>query len=146
MNFQEYRKIENMMDILVEKTMEKSTCLKRKVGSMLYFPGLTNREAFNGPPLSPCLSCERKNSPPYEDYYLCNSWHAETKLIITSSLPRDFFISGKFLTTFFPCKSCAINIVGVGIRKVFFRDYVICKEYENTFNFLKKSGVEVYWV
>lgn len=139
----------SVMTQLEETRKKKSPCLKkdRQIAAALASEGNRLIIATNTPPTPKlvCSECCRKNNLPGEDSYNCPALHAEVKCIITGLNYRYPMMESSLVTTHFPCIHCAMLIVYVGIKKVYYRyEYYAWEEKEVVIGFLNVADVEIH--
>jgi dCMP deaminase len=102
----------------------RSTCLRRKVGSIIVRGKQIVSTGYNGAPqgVAHCLDlgCARDGVPSGERSELCRGAHAEQNAINFSARYGISIEGATVYTTHFPCSWCAKSIVNAGIRRVVF--------------------------
>ena len=106
---------------------ERSTCLKRRVGSVLVKDSHILSTGYNGSPsgFKHCTSetCVRQKLKSGEKPELCRGVHAEINCIIQAAMHGTSIKGNTTLyTTHFPCMSCLKLIVNAGIEKLVYRE------------------------
>ena len=131
------------MAILVS---ERSTCLRRKVGSVLVKNNQLIASGYNGVPkkIQHCdeKGCTRKenNVPSGEKHELCRGVHAEQNTIVQSALNGTPLENAVLYTTNYPCVICAKMIINAEIETVY-----VLGEYPDKISkeLFKEAGIEV---
>jgi len=107
---------------------DRSTCLRRKVGSILVKDKRILATGYNGAPagLKHCeeVGCLRVDSsiPSGERHELCRGLHAEQNVIIQAAY-HGITINGSILyCTNKPCVICSKMIINAGIKKIYYED------------------------
>ena len=131
-------KINYYLDI-AQTVSERSTCLRRRFGSIIVKNDSIVATGYNGAPrgrknCSDLASCKREemNIPRGERYELCRSIHAEANAIIAASrenmLGADLYMSctdpktGEIVPNTCSCMMCKRQIINAGIERVFVRE------------------------
>lgn len=125
---------------------ERSTCLRRKIGSVLVRDKQILSTGYNGAPKDHphCLDIgcireelEIKSGTELEN---CRAVHAEMNAIIQCALHGVSTENATLYVNAYPCKICARMIINSGIKRV-----VTIGEYSDKdgLELLKKSGIEV---
>ena len=124
---------ENYYLDIAEIVSERSTCLRRRFGSIIVKNDSIVATGYNGAPrgrknCSDLASCKREemNIPRGERYELCRSVHAEANAIIaahrTEMLGATLYLvgfeNGEELQDPLPCVLCARMLRNAGIRRV----------------------------
>ena len=120
--------IDNYFMNIALMVSSRSTCLRRKVGSVIVRGKQIVSTGYNGAPkgLEHCLDirCAREGVPSGERSELCRGAHAEQNAINFSARYGIAIEGATVYTTHLPCSWCAKSIVNAGIRRVvFFHDY-----------------------
>ena len=129
---------ENYYLDIAQTVAERSTCLRRKVGSIIVKNDVIVSTGYNGAPrgrknCSDLMYCMRDKLkiPRGERYELCRSVHAEANCII--SAPRTRMIgatlylacldakTGELFGDVEPCSMCKRTIINAGVEKVVIR-------------------------
>ncbi|TES87175.1 dCMP deaminase family protein [Candidatus Aerophobetes bacterium] len=105
----------------------RSTCLRRKVGTLLVKDKRILSTGYNGPPRdlphceeTGCLR-DKLKIPSGERQEICRGLHAEQNAIIQAAL-YGIPVKGSVLyCTHQPCLTCAKMIINVGITKIVFQ-------------------------
>lgn len=124
---------------IAQTVAERSTCLRRKFGSIIVNNDEIIATGYNGAPrgrkncidLDECTR-EKLNIPRGERYEMCRSVHAEANAIISASR-RDMIgatiylvcvdpITGEVVPGISSCAMCKRMIINAGINKVVIRD------------------------
>jgi len=131
---------------MAEFAAERSTCLNRKVGSVLVRDGMIISTGYNGAP---------KNLPHCEDVGcirnrmgilsgqrldLCRAAHAEANAIVQAASLGVSTQNAHIYSTLLPCPMCSCLIINSGITRVVYRDH-----YPEVLGYtmLTNSGIEV---
>ena len=106
---------------------KRSTCIKRKVGSVLVADSHILSTGYNGSPsgFKHCTSetCVRQNLKSGEKPELCRGVHAEINCIIQAAMHGTSIKGDTTLyTTHFPCMSCLKLIINAGIKKLVYKE------------------------
>ncbi len=106
----------------------RSTCLRRRVGSVIVQGKQLVSTGYNGAPqgISHCLDigCGREGVPSGERSELCRGAHAEQNAINFSARYGISIDGATIYTTNLPCSWCSKSIINSGIiRVVFLHDY-----------------------
>ena len=106
---------------------ERSTCLKRKVGSVLVKDSHILSTGYNGAPsgFNHCTpeTCVRQNLKSGEKPELCRGVHAEINCIIQAAIHGTSILGNTILySTHFPCMSCLKLIINAGIKSLVYRE------------------------
>ncbi len=107
----------------------RSTCLRRKVGSVLVRDRRILTTGYNGAPQGIC-HCEERgclreelNVPSGQRHEICRGLHAEQNAIIQAALHGVSTQGSVLYTTDQPCSLCAKMIVNANIKKIIFDGY-----------------------
>ena len=106
---------------------ERSTCIKRKVGSVLVKDSHILSTGYNGSPsgFKHCTSetCVRQNLKSGQKPELCRGVHAEINCIIQAAM-HGTSIKGDttLFTTHFPCMNCLKLIINAGIKNLVYKE------------------------
>ena len=106
---------------------ERSTCIKRKVGSVLVKDSHILSTGYNGAPsgFNHCTpeTCVRQNLKGGEKPELCRGVHAEINCIIQAAIHGTSILGNTILySTHFPCMSCLKLIINAGIKRLVYRE------------------------
>jgi dCMP deaminase len=106
----------------------RTTCLRRRVGSVIVKDKQIVSTGYNGSPqgMPHCLEigCARENVPSGERSELCRGAHAEQNAINFAARFGISIEGATVYTTHLPCSWCAKSIVNAGItRVVYLHDY-----------------------
>ena len=124
----------------------RSTCLRRKVGSVIVKDKHVLTTGYNGVPsgLKHCeeIGCLRikEKIPSGQRHELCRGLHAEMNALIQAAKFGISIEGSTFYCTVHPCILCAKMIINSGIRRV-----VIKEGYpdENAVNIFKEAGIKI---
>ncbi|GAJ07869.1 unnamed protein product, partial [marine sediment metagenome] len=102
---------------------KRSTCIKRKVGSVLVKDSHILSTGYNGAPsgFKHCTSetCVRQKLKSGEKPELCRGVHAEINCIIQAAIHGTSIRGNTTLySTHFPCMSCLKLIINAGIKNL----------------------------
>lgn len=139
-------KINYYLDI-ADAVLSRSTCLRRRYGSIIVKNDEIIATGYNGAPRGRknCIdvgSCTREqmNIPRGERYELCRSVHAEANAIISASrseiIGGTLYLvgrevkTGRLLEAPTPCSMCRRLIINAGIAEV------ICRTSENEYDII----------
>jgi dCMP deaminase len=120
--------IDNYFMNIAIMVSSRSTCLRRKVGSVIVRGKQIVSTGYNGAPqgVAHCLDvgCAREGVPAGQRSELCRGAHAEQNAINFSARHGISIDGTTVYTTHFPCSWCAKSIVNSGIKRVvFLHDY-----------------------
>ena len=106
---------------------KRSTCIKRKVGSVLVKDSHILSTGYNGAPagFKHCTSetCVRQNLKSGEKPELCRGVHSEINCIIQAAIHGTSIKGNTTLyTTHFPCMSCLKLIINAGIKRLVYKE------------------------
>jgi dCMP deaminase len=103
---------------------ERSTCCRRKVGSILVKDKRILATGYNGAP-SGIRHCEEvgcirdeKNVPSGERHELCRGLHAEMNAFLQAAVHGVSTLDSTLYATNFPCSLCAKMIINAGVKRV----------------------------
>ncbi len=124
----------------------RSTCLRRKVGSVIVKDKHVLTTGYNGVPagLKHCveIGCLRmkENVPSGQRHELCRGLHAEMNALIQAAKFGINIEGSTFYCTVHPCILCAKMIINSGIRKV-----IIKEGYpdENAVKMFKEADIKI---
>jgi dCMP deaminase len=110
---------------IAKLTSERSTCLRRKVGSVIVKDKQVIATGYNGAPkgishcdeMGGCLR-EKLGVPSGERHELCRALHAEQNAIIQAATSGQSVDGATIYITHQPCVICAKMIINAGIRKI----------------------------
>jgi len=131
---------------IAELVSERSTCLRRRVGSILVKDKKILATGYNGAPAR-IAHCEetgclriKLNVPSGERHELCRGLHAEQNALLQAALHGNSVKGARLYATIQPCIICAKMIINAGIR-----DIVIMGDYpdEMAAKFLKEAGIKI---
>jgi len=131
------------MDI-TRMVAHRSTCMRRKVGSIIVLEKRILTTGYNGAPaglehcsVRGCIRMQRE-VPPGERHELCRGLHAEQNAIIQAALHGIPIRGGILYGTHFPCIVCAKMLINSGIKRI-----VISQAYPDEFSqeALEEAGV-----
>jgi dCMP deaminase len=107
---------------LAQLVARRSTCLRRKVGSVIVKDRRALSTGYNGAPtgLPHCseVGCLREGIPAGERHELCRGLHAEQNAVIQAATFGVSVQGSTLYSTHQPCSVCAKMIVNAGIKKV----------------------------
>ncbi|MBA7672359.1 hypothetical protein ES703_80535 [subsurface metagenome] len=120
--------IDNYFMSIAIMVSSRSTCLRRRIGSVIVKGKQIVSTGYNGAPqgMPHCLDigCAREGVPSGERSELCRGAHAEQNAINFSARFGISIESATVYTTHLPCSWCSKSIINVGIRRVvFLHDY-----------------------
>jgi len=106
----------------------RSTCLRRRVGSVIVKGKQIVSTGYNGAPqgMPHCvdIGCAREEVPSGERSELCRGAHAEQNAINFSARYGISIDGATVYSTHLPCSWCSKSILNAGIRRVvFLHDY-----------------------
>jgi dCMP deaminase len=112
---------------IAEVVSLRSTCIKRKVGSVLIKDDHILSTGYNGAPsgFKHCTTetCIRQNLKSGEKPELCRGVHAEINCIIQAAIHGTSILGNTTLySTHFPCMNCLKLIISAGIKKLVYRE------------------------
>jgi len=112
---------------IAEVVSMRSTCIKRKVGSVLVKDSHILSTGYNGSPsgFKHCTpeTCMRQNLKSGEKPELCRGVHAEINCIIQAAIHGTSIQGNTTLySTHFPCMSCLKLIINAGIKKLVYKE------------------------
>ena len=114
------------MDI-VDIVKNRSTCLRRHVGSVIVKDTRILSTGYNGAP-SGCKHCietgclrEEKGIPSGERHELCRASHAEQNAIVQAAKHGVSIDKGTIYVTAQPCVICSKLIINAGIKRVVYK-------------------------
>lgn len=133
---------------MVELVSTRTTCLRRRVGSVLVKDGHVISTGYNGPPrgikhcdeIGGCIR-QKLNIPSGERTEICRASHSEANAIIQAAY-HGIATNGAILyTTTHPCVQCAKTLINAGIKEIVYRD----DNYKDDLSreILKESGIKV---
>lgn len=125
---------------------ERSTCLRRKVGSILVRDNRILATGYNGAPsgITHCAQTgclrEKLKIPSGQRHELCRGLHAEQNAIMQAALHGVTVKGSKLYSTIQPCIICAKMLINAGIKEI-----VITKGYPDKMaaQFLKEAKITV---
>ena len=120
--------IDNYFMSIAIMVSSRSTCLRRRIGSVIVKGKQIVSTGYNGAPqgMPHCLDngCAREGIPSGERSELCRGAHAEQNAINFSARFGISIESATVYTTHLPCSWCSKSIINAGIRRVvFLHDY-----------------------
>lgn len=138
---------EYYMNIAVQVSL-RSTCIRRKVGSVIVKDNEILGSGYNGSPKGLPNCCDdptrcyrtKHNIPSGQKLELCYAQHAEINAMFNALCSnRDLHDASIFVTTF-PCSNCAKAIIQSGIKNIYYLD-----TYTNEFTLtmLEEANVRV---
>lgn len=107
---------------------ERSTCLRRKTGTVIVKDKRILASGYNGAPsgLKHCdeVGClrEAQGISSGERHELCRGLHAEQNAIIQAALHGIKIQGASLYSTHEPCVLCAKMVINAGVTKIFYRD------------------------
>ena len=106
---------------------KRSTCIKRKVGSVLVKDSHILSTGYNGSPsgFKHCTSdtCVIQNLKSGEKPELCRGVHSEINCIIQAAIHGTSIKGNSTLyTTHFPCMGCLKLIINAGIKRLVYKE------------------------
>lgn len=128
-------KINYYLDI-AETVAERSTCLKRRYGSVIVKNNVIVSSGYNGSPrgMLSCIDtgkCNREAAERGTDYSYCPAVHSEVNAILQAGRERtlgaDLYLVGydlsssEYVENSSSCTNCRRVIINAGIEKVFIR-------------------------
>lgn len=119
---------------------KRSTCLRRKAGSILVKDGRIIGTGYNGAPrnINHCKKCIREKLPSGKFHELCRGAHSELNAIINAALGNSSPEGGIIFTIYSPCCYCAKSIVNARITEVI---YLEKYNDELAFKILEEGGI-----
>ena len=138
---------EYYMNIAIQVSL-RSTCIRRKVGSVIVKDNIILATGYNGAPsglpncIDECDRCYRSlhNIPSGECLDLCYAVHSEQNAIMNALKTGNDLNGASIYVNTYPCCTCMKLIIQSGIRDVYYVD-----EYENEFtkNMAYEAGVDL---
>ncbi|MFH1593470.1 MAG: cytidine/deoxycytidylate deaminase family protein [Candidatus Omnitrophota bacterium] len=125
---------------------QRSTCLRRKVGSVLVKDKRILATGYNGAP-SNIEHCDKRGCvrdklkiPSGQRHELCRGLHAEQNALLQAALYGVSLEGAKIYATTQPCIICAKMLINAGIKEI-----IISGHYPDKMarEFLKEAGVKV---
>lgn len=125
----------------------RSTCLRRKVGTVLVRDNQILSTGYNGSPKgvshcseTGCLRAQR-NVPSGSNHELCRGVHAEQNAIIQAGLNGSSTRGATLYCTNQPCSICARLIINAEIKTIY-----VASTYPDALaeQLLKEAGIEVH--
>jgi len=118
--------IDNYFMNIAIMVSQRSTCLRRKVGSVIVKGKQIVSTGYNGAPqgMPHCIDtgCAREGVPSGERSELCRGAHAEQNAINFAARFGIAIEGATLYTTHLPCSWCAKSILNAGIRRVVYLD------------------------
>lgn len=117
---------------LAKMASTRSTCLSRKVGTIIVKDKSIISTGYNGPArgvshceeLGGCLRRAKKDYKSGAYLELCPASHAEQNAIALAARNGTSTMDGTIYVTTFPCKDCMNSIINAGIKRIVFEgDY-----------------------
>lgn len=140
-------KIDYYMNIAFAVSL-RSTCIRRKVGSIIVKDNRILSTGYNGSPhgMENCISdpnlCYRSkhNIPSGKDLHLCRANHSEVNAIMSALKTGENLTGAAIYVTTSPCSNCAKMIIQSGITEVYYID-----GYEDMFSIslFKEAGISL---
>ncbi len=131
---------------IAKEVAQRSTCLRRQVGSLLVLDTRILATGYNGAPkgLAHCLDIgclrEKLGIPSGERLELCRGLHAEMNALLQAA-SHGIQVEGSTLyTTNHPCITCAKMLINCGVKRI-----VALDDYPDDLSkeMLKEAGVKV---
>ncbi len=113
---------------ITREVAQRSTCLRRQIGSVLVVDKHILTTGYNGVPrgLKHCeaVGCLRiaKNVPSGERHELCRGLHAEMNALLQAAKYGIQISGATIYTTTYPCSLCAKMIINSDIKRVVAED------------------------
>ena len=115
------------MNIAVQVSL-RSTCIRRRVGSVIVKNNVILATGYNGAPsglpncIDHCNRCYRSahNIPSGEKLDMCYAVHSEQNAIMSALRTGQDLQGSKIYVTTFPCSTCAKLIIQSGIKEVYY--------------------------
>ncbi|MDY6851857.1 MAG: cytidine/deoxycytidylate deaminase family protein [Thermodesulfobacteriota bacterium] len=113
---------------IADLVASRSTCLRRKVGSILVSDKRILATGYNGAPqgLPHCLDIgclrEKLGVPSGQRHELCRGIHAEQNVIIQAARYGVSTIGSTLYCTTQPCVICTKMLINSGVRKIYCRE------------------------
>lgn len=140
-------KIDYYMNIAFAVSL-RSTCLRRKVGSIIVKDNRILSTGYNGSPhgMENCINnpdvCYRSkhNIPSGKDLHLCRANHSEVNAIMSALKTGEDLAGAAIYVTTSPCSNCAKMIIQSGIIEVYYID-----TYEDMFSIslFREAGINL---
>ncbi len=140
-------KIDYYMNIAFAVSL-RSTCIRRKVGSIIVKDNRILSTGYNGSPhgMENCINdpsmCYRSkhNIPSGKDLHLCRANHSEVNAIMSALKTGEDLTGAAIYVTTSPCSNCAKMIIQSGITEVYYID-----GYEDMFSIslFKEAGINL---
>lgn len=105
---------------------ERSTCTRRKVGSIAVKDGRILATGYNGSPTGTrhCLDIgclrEQLGIPSGERHEICRGLHAEQNVIIQAAIHGVSLFGSSLYVTHQPCLICSKMIINCGITDIYY--------------------------
>ncbi len=132
---------------MAEVAALRSTCIKRKVGTVLVKDDHILSTGYNGAPsgFTHCTpeTCLRKSISPGKKPELCRGVHAEINCVIQAAI-HGTAIEGNIslYTTTFPCMSCLKLLINTRVKRIIYKeDYNMENKIKS--DLIKDSDLEI---
>ena len=120
---------EYYMNIAIQVSL-RSTCIRRRVGSVIVKDNRIISTGYNGAPsgMKNCVDCPNRcyrsahNIPSGSDLHLCYAIHSEQNAIMSALRTGEDLHGASIYITTFPCSTCAKLIIQSGISNVYYID------------------------
>lgn len=131
---------------LADLVSKRSTCLRRKVGSVLVKDKRILATGYNGAPsgLRHCIDTgclrDKLKIPSGQRHELCRGLHAEQNVLLQAALHGIITKDSALYITNQPCIICTKMLINAGIREI-----IIGGDYPDkmAMDFLKEAGIKI---
>lgn len=124
---------------MVDVVADRSTCLRKKIGSVLVKDGMVLSTGYNGAPrgLEHCteVNCQVENG------HCVRTVHAEVNAVIQAAYSGAATAGSTMYTQFLPCGHCAKILINAGVKRIVYSGIYENADNGYTEKILKKAGV-----
>lgn len=126
---------------MADVVAERSTCLRKKIGSVLVKDGMVLSTGYNGAPRG-LEHCTDKNCI-VENGHCARTVHSEVNAILQGAYHGVATEGATLYTQYLPCPNCSKVLINAGVKKIVFTGYYDAYDNNFTKRLLRKAKVGI---
>lgn len=126
---------------MADVVAERSTCLRKKIGSVLVKDGMVLSTGYNGAPKG-LPHCTDENCI-VENGHCVRTIHSEVNAILQAAYHGVATEGASLYTQFLPCPNCSKVLINSGVKKIIFTGCYGAYDNNFTKRLLRKAKVSV---
>lgn len=126
---------------MADVVAERSTCNRKKIGSVLVRDGMVLSTGYNGAPRG-LDHCTDENCL-VENGHCARTVHSEVNAVLQAAYHGTATEGSTLYTQFLPCPNCSKVLINSGISKIIYTGYYDAYDNNYTKGLLKKAKVKI---